>query len=370
MNAVSPLHERTQETAEERWARMPYIKNGDDYLASLRNRGTKLFLFGEKIDEPADHPMITPSINALRATYDLPEDEPELATAHSSLIDDRVNRFLHIVESPDDLVMKHKMQRRLGQITGTCFQRCTGLDTISVMHSITYEIDDKYGSNYHANFLEFLKEAQRRNVLIAVGMTDPKGDRSKRPHEQEDPDQTGEAPGRPAGEAAAGSPDRSTVEDTVRLAQMVGAVEDADRVLARDVSEGMMEEGRRKAEERGLDDVEFAYGEFRDPELEPNQRVDIVTSNFALHHLADDEKREAIGVMAETGARRIVLGDVAFFEDPDPDAPFYSPEVDDPATVGTLVEALTDEGFAVTAVERVHDQVAVIVAERLRELSA
>ncbi|EMA63948.1 class I SAM-dependent methyltransferase [Halorubrum sp. E3] len=146
--------------------------------------------------------------------------------------------------------------------------------------------------------------------------------------------------------------------------------EDAERVLARDISEGMMEEGRRKAEERGLDNVEFAYGEFRDPGLDPDQRVDVVTSNFALHHLADDEKREAIGVMADTGTRRIVLGDVAFFEEPDPEAPFYSPEVDDPATVGTLVEAFTDEGFAVTAVERVHDQVAVIVAERIRELPA
>jgi ubiquinone/menaquinone biosynthesis C-methylase UbiE len=150
----------------------------------------------------------------------------------------------------------------------------------------------------------------------------------------------------------------------------LAVAEDAKRVLARDISEGMMEEGRRKAAERGLDNVEFAYGEFRDPGLDPDQRVDVVTSNFALHHLADDEKREAIRVMAETGARRIVLGDVAFFEDPDPDAPFYSPEVDDPATVGTLVEAFTDEGFAVTAVERVHDQVAVIVAERIRELPA
>ncbi|SFR50009.1 MULTISPECIES: class I SAM-dependent methyltransferase [Halorubrum] len=145
---------------------------------------------------------------------------------------------------------------------------------------------------------------------------------------------------------------------------------DAERVLARDISEGMMEEGRRKAADRGLDNVEFAYGEFRDPDLDPDQRVDVVTSNFALHHLADDEKREAIRVMSETGARRIALGDVAFFEGPDPDAPFYSPEVDDPATVGTLVEAFTEEGFAVTAVERVHDQVAVIVAERLRELPA
>jgi ubiquinone/menaquinone biosynthesis C-methylase UbiE len=145
---------------------------------------------------------------------------------------------------------------------------------------------------------------------------------------------------------------------------------DAERVLARDISEGMMEKGREKAAERGLDNVEFAYGEFRDPGVDASQRVDVVTSNFALHHLADDEKREAIGVMAETGARRVVLGDVAFFEEPDPEAPFYSPEVDDPATVGTLVEAFTDEGFAVTAVERVHDQVAVVVAERIRELPA
>jgi len=140
---------------------------------------------------------------------------------------------------------------------------------------------------------------------------------------------------------------------------------DAEEVLARDVSEGMMDEGRRKAGERGLSNVAFAYGEFRDPAVDPSQRVDVVTSNFALHHLADDEKREAIHEMAATGARRIVLGDVAFFEGPDPGAPFYSPEVDDPATVGTLVEAFTSDGFAVTAVERVHDQVAVIVAERL-----
>ena len=140
---------------------------------------------------------------------------------------------------------------------------------------------------------------------------------------------------------------------------------DAERVLARDISEGMMDEGRRKAAEQGIENVEFAYGEFRDPEVDADRRIDVVTSNFALHHLADDEKREAICEMAATGARRIVLGDVAFFEGPDPDAPFYGPEVDDPATVGTLVELFTAEGFAVTAVERVHDQVAVIVAERL-----
>jgi 4-hydroxybutyryl-CoA dehydratase/vinylacetyl-CoA-Delta-isomerase len=80
------------------------------------------------------------------------------------------------------------MQRRLGQLTGTCFQRCTGLDAISTMHSITHDVDAERGTPYHARYLEFLTHAQRHNVMIAVGMTDPKGDRSKPPHQQADPD--------------------------------------------------------------------------------------------------------------------------------------------------------------------------------------
>ena len=92
MNAVSPLASRRHDSASERWSRMPVIRTGDDYISSLKGRGTRLFLFGELIDEPADHPMIRPSINALRATYDLAIDDPELATAHSPLIDAPVNR--------------------------------------------------------------------------------------------------------------------------------------------------------------------------------------------------------------------------------------------------------------------------------------
>lgn len=184
--AINPIPK--EETAAERWARFSPIVTGDDYVDSLRNRGVNVYLFGEKIDEPVDHPIIRPSINALKRTYDLAIEDPDLATAHSPLIDARVNRFLHIVESPDDLVMKNRMQRRMGQLTGTCFQRCAGLDTISVLHSITYDIDQKHGTQYHQRYLEFIRDAQRNNIIIGAGMTDPKGDRSKRPADQADPD--------------------------------------------------------------------------------------------------------------------------------------------------------------------------------------
>jgi len=141
--------------------------------------------------------------------------------------------------------------------------------------------------------------------------------------------------------------------------------EDAAEVAGRDISEGMLEQAREKASERGTENVTFDTGRFRDPNA-PEQ-VDVVTSNFAMHHLADEEKREAIEAIAELGPRRFVLGDVMFFGHSDPDEPFYDPSVDDPATVGLLADAFTDAGFALTAVEQVHEQVGVLVAERLED---
>ncbi|ELZ84384.1 protein-L-isoaspartate O-methyltransferase [Haloferax larsenii JCM 13917] len=139
---------------------------------------------------------------------------------------------------------------------------------------------------------------------------------------------------------------------------------DAKRVVGRDISEGMLEQARTKAAEVGIENVEFGEGRFRDPNVDDDEDIDIVVSNFAMHHLSDEEKREAIEVIADLEPERFVLGDVMFFGEPNPDEPFYSPEVDDPSTVGYLADALTDAGFVLTAVEAVHEQVGVLVAER------
>ncbi len=138
---------------------------------------------------------------------------------------------------------------------------------------------------------------------------------------------------------------------------------DAGEIIGRDISDGMLEKAREKADERGVENVSFGDGRFRAPNVDGP--VDIVTSNFAMHHLGDDEKRDAIDTIADLGPRRIVLGDVMLFGDDDPDAPFYSPEVDDPATVGVLADAFTDAGYALTAVEMVTEQAGVLVAERI-----
>jgi 4-hydroxybutyryl-CoA dehydratase/vinylacetyl-CoA-Delta-isomerase len=164
------------------------IANGAEYIESLRGRNIKVYLFGELIGEPVDHPMIRPSINAVAETYDIANSEPEIATSRSSLTGLKVNRFLHVAESAEDLVNQNRMQRKLGQKTGTCFQRCVGMDAINSLYSTTFEIDGKYHTKYHERLVDFIKKIQTDNLVVGGAMTDVKGDRSLSPSQQADPD--------------------------------------------------------------------------------------------------------------------------------------------------------------------------------------
>ena len=164
------------------------INSGEDYINSLRGRGLKVYLFGETVEEPVDHPIIRPSINALAKTYDLALITPELASVISPFTGERVSRFLHVCTNVEDLVLQNKMQRKLGQLTGTCFQRCVGMDAFNALYSVTFEMDEKYQTDYHQKLKSFLTIMHRHNYVIGGAMTDVKGDRSLAPHQQEDKD--------------------------------------------------------------------------------------------------------------------------------------------------------------------------------------
>lgn len=166
------------------------LMTGEQYIESLRKMKTRVYMFGEKIDNWVDNPIIHPSINSVRMTYDLamdPEHE-DLMTAVSNLSGKKINRFNHLHQSTADLIRKVKMQRLCGQKTASCFQRCVGMDSFNAVYSTTFEIDEKYGADYHENFKKFLTMVQDNDLVVDGAMTDPKGDRSLAPHEQKDPD--------------------------------------------------------------------------------------------------------------------------------------------------------------------------------------
>lgn len=166
------------------------LRTVQEYIESLRKMKTRVYMFGEKIDNWVDHPMIRPSINCVAMTYALAQDPQyaDLMTATSSLTGHTINRFTHLHQSNEDLIKKVKMQRLLGQKTGCCFQRCVGMDAFNAVFSTTYEIDEKHGTHYHENFKKFLTYVQDNDLVVDGAMTDPKGDRSSSPSAQSDPD--------------------------------------------------------------------------------------------------------------------------------------------------------------------------------------
>jgi len=166
------------------------MKTAKQYIDSLRQLKLNLYLLGEKLDNWVDNPIIRPSINAVAMTYKVaskPENK-ELATTVSPLTKKRVSIFNSLFQSTADLVSKVKLQRLLGQGTSCCFQRCVGLDGINAVFSTTYEIDEKYGTEYHQRFTKWLKYVQENDLCVAGCMTDVKGHRGKAPSEQADPD--------------------------------------------------------------------------------------------------------------------------------------------------------------------------------------
>jgi len=166
------------------------LRTPDEYIKSIADLGLEIYMFGEKVEDYTNHPIIRPSLNSMAMTYELaqyPEYE-SLMLATSHLTGTKVNRFTHIHQSTDDLVKKVKMQRLLGQKTGACFQRCVGMDAINALWSVTYDIDQAEGTEYHQRFRTYVQYLQENDLVADGAMTDPKGDRGLAPSQQSDPD--------------------------------------------------------------------------------------------------------------------------------------------------------------------------------------
>lgn len=132
-----------------------------------------------------------------------------------------------------------------------------------------------------------------------------------------------------------------------------------DRVVGVDISTGMLEEARRKARERDVDNIEFRRGRFRELGVDD---ADVVVSSFAMHHLNDEEKRDAVGevrrVLGSSG--NVVIGDLLIFDDVI-DTDYYDPEVDDPCKAEYLKGVFRAAGFE-ARVERLGRMTGVVEA--------
>ena len=166
------------------------VMTKEEYIESLRKMNPTAYMFGEKLTNIVDNPRLRAGIEATAVTYEVAgmDDIRDLAVTNSPLIDEPVNRFTLPPSSIDDLVARVKLNRKVANRVGTCHQRCTGLDCLSALSIVTYDIDQKYGTKYNENFLDVVKHVQKNDLTGNAAVTDVKGDRSLAPTAQSDKD--------------------------------------------------------------------------------------------------------------------------------------------------------------------------------------
>jgi len=164
------------------------LKTFEDYYNRLEKMSRNMYLGGEKIARTDER--LQGGIKIIRETFDAAFDREiaDLCTATSHLNGEKVNRFCHIHQSTDDLLKKQQMTRVLCHRVGGCIQRCMGIDALNALSVITYEMDQALGTDYDRKFRSYLKYFQENDLVASCAQTDAKGDRLKRPHQQEDQD--------------------------------------------------------------------------------------------------------------------------------------------------------------------------------------
>ena len=125
-------------------------------------------------------------------TYDFAArpEHADVMTAKQATSGKTVNRLAHINETNQDLLQKLEAVRLVCRESG-CAQRYLTHDGLNALSAATQVADAEHagtaGRRYE-RFLDYLHRVQDDDLTLGIAMTDGKGDRSKRPGQQANPD--------------------------------------------------------------------------------------------------------------------------------------------------------------------------------------
>ncbi|MGI9509760.1 MAG: 4-hydroxyphenylacetate 3-hydroxylase family protein [Geminicoccaceae bacterium] len=163
------------------------IRNGDDYRASIRD-GRDVWINGERVEDVPSHPAFKPIVDIRAHIYDMQHDP---AMRDVMTYEEEGERFaigLRLPYEQEDWTAKRRAVDAVMYEIGGVVTR-VGDETIGEMWSlwdgkdILNEIDPRFAENIERH----IREAIKHDPFHVSANTDPKGDRSKRPQDQ-DPD--------------------------------------------------------------------------------------------------------------------------------------------------------------------------------------
>ncbi|PKN71554.1 MAG: aromatic ring hydroxylase [Deltaproteobacteria bacterium HGW-Deltaproteobacteria-12] len=166
------------------------LKTANEFLESIKKLKPRVYLGGKWVKNLLDNPVTRSMVMANAAVYGLAEDpaNKEVMVATSHLTGGTISRNLNVARNIHDLDMRQEMALLTSQTLGTCNYRCVGCDALNSLAATTWEMDRELGTKYNERFNKWLAYAQANDLAVSGAITDAKGDRKKRPTQQDEID--------------------------------------------------------------------------------------------------------------------------------------------------------------------------------------
>jgi len=166
------------------------VRTRKKYLQALGALRPNIYKFGKLIEDVTTHPATRRTVESHARSFDAAHDRKwaGIFTTKSYLTDRRILRVNSLMQTQEDVISNARLKRAMYRLTGTCTGGlCVGWNCQNTLWNVTYEVDQEYGTSYQARLKKWLLGAEEKGLVVAGALTDAKGDRSRKPSQQAQP---------------------------------------------------------------------------------------------------------------------------------------------------------------------------------------
>ncbi|BBD73963.1 4-hydroxybutyryl-CoA dehydratase [Sulfodiicoccus acidiphilus] len=163
------------------------MRTPEDYLNGL-NDGRNVFYKGKRINNIVEHDALkVPALHAAHL-YELKLADPTFRYSDPEL--GEISGFFRVPTDSETLWYRSRIIQESTRSGGGVFNiiQAIGSDAIFALLLIGRELLTEGKEEFLKRVKKYRDEVATKDLALAVAQTDVKGDRSKRPHEQSDPD--------------------------------------------------------------------------------------------------------------------------------------------------------------------------------------
>jgi 4-hydroxyphenylacetate 3-monooxygenase len=165
-------------------------RTGKEVIDRLQSHPPNLWLDGQLVEDPTQHPKTRNAVRSLAALYDLQyqDDIVDVMTFESPSSGDRVGRSFVVPESTDDLRRRSEMHKVWADASLGHMGRSPDYMNVNVMAAgmagdYFEQVDQRFGQNIK-HYFEYVRE---NDLALTHALTNPQVDKSKQANELADP---------------------------------------------------------------------------------------------------------------------------------------------------------------------------------------